>query len=139
MNHEKTSFSGERFAGAIISVVQYLAPLRYGELHTERPLGVIEMTPRNNLFKCFMRATWCSTRPDSLTSGIPGDVRIGDANAHHADESTYQRSRASTRAALRCIPTALHPHSAQLPKCLEAINAMKQLADEVNRPHTFTQ
>jgi hypothetical protein len=29
MNHTKTSFSAEIFAGAIISVVQYLAPLRY--------------------------------------------------------------------------------------------------------------
>jgi hypothetical protein len=28
MNHAKTSFSTEIFAGAIISVVQYLAPLR---------------------------------------------------------------------------------------------------------------
>jgi hypothetical protein len=30
MNHAKTSVSTEKFAGAIISVVQYLAPLRYG-------------------------------------------------------------------------------------------------------------
>jgi hypothetical protein len=29
MNHAKTSVSTEMFAGAIISVVQYLAPLRY--------------------------------------------------------------------------------------------------------------
>jgi hypothetical protein len=29
MNHAKTSFSTEIFAGAIVSVVQYLAPLRY--------------------------------------------------------------------------------------------------------------
>jgi hypothetical protein len=29
MNHVQTSFSTEIFAGAIISVVQYLAPLRY--------------------------------------------------------------------------------------------------------------
>jgi hypothetical protein len=29
MNHAKTSFSTKIFAGAIISVVQYLAPLRY--------------------------------------------------------------------------------------------------------------
>jgi hypothetical protein len=29
MNHAKTSFSTEMFAGAIISVVQYLAPLQY--------------------------------------------------------------------------------------------------------------
>jgi hypothetical protein len=29
MTHAKTSFSTEIFAGAIISVVQYLAPLRY--------------------------------------------------------------------------------------------------------------
>jgi hypothetical protein len=29
MNHAKTSFSTEILAGAIISVVQYLAPLRY--------------------------------------------------------------------------------------------------------------
>jgi hypothetical protein len=29
MKHAKTSFSREIFAGAIISVVQYLAPLRY--------------------------------------------------------------------------------------------------------------
>jgi hypothetical protein len=29
MNHAKTSFSKEIFAGAIISVVQYVAPLRY--------------------------------------------------------------------------------------------------------------
>jgi hypothetical protein len=29
MNHAKTSFSTEIFAGAMISVVQYLAPLRY--------------------------------------------------------------------------------------------------------------
>jgi hypothetical protein len=29
MNHAKTSFSTDTFAGAIISVVQYLAPLRY--------------------------------------------------------------------------------------------------------------
>jgi hypothetical protein len=29
MNHAKTSFSTEIFAGAIISVVPYLAPLRY--------------------------------------------------------------------------------------------------------------
>jgi hypothetical protein len=29
MNHAKTSFSTEICAGAIISVVQYLAPLRY--------------------------------------------------------------------------------------------------------------
>jgi hypothetical protein len=29
MNHAKTSFSTEIFGGAIISVVQYLAPLRY--------------------------------------------------------------------------------------------------------------
>jgi hypothetical protein len=29
MSHAKTSFSTEIFAGAIISVVQYLAPLRY--------------------------------------------------------------------------------------------------------------
>jgi hypothetical protein len=30
MNHAKTSFSTEIFAGAIVSVAQYLAPLRYG-------------------------------------------------------------------------------------------------------------
>jgi hypothetical protein len=29
MSHAKTSFSTDVFAGAIISVVQYLAPLRY--------------------------------------------------------------------------------------------------------------
>jgi hypothetical protein len=29
MNHVKTSFSTEIYAGAIISVVQYVAPLRY--------------------------------------------------------------------------------------------------------------
>jgi hypothetical protein len=29
MNHAKTLFSTEIFAGAIVSVVQYLAPLRY--------------------------------------------------------------------------------------------------------------
>jgi hypothetical protein len=29
MNHAKTSFSTETFAGAIISSAQYLAPLRY--------------------------------------------------------------------------------------------------------------
>jgi hypothetical protein len=29
MNYAKTAFSAEIFAGAIISVVQYLAPLRY--------------------------------------------------------------------------------------------------------------
>jgi hypothetical protein len=33
MNHAKTSFSTEIFAGAIISVVQYLAPLRYEGLN----------------------------------------------------------------------------------------------------------
>jgi hypothetical protein len=33
MNHAKTSFSTEIFAGAIISVVQYLAPLRYMAEH----------------------------------------------------------------------------------------------------------
>jgi hypothetical protein len=33
MNHAKTSFSTEMFAGAIISVVQYLAPLWYPEGH----------------------------------------------------------------------------------------------------------
>jgi hypothetical protein len=31
MNHAKTSFSTEIFDGAIISVVQYLAPLRYAD------------------------------------------------------------------------------------------------------------
>jgi hypothetical protein len=31
MNHAKTSFSTEIFSGAIISVVQYLAPLPYSE------------------------------------------------------------------------------------------------------------
>jgi hypothetical protein len=30
MNHVKTSYSAEIFAGAKLSVVQYLAPLRYG-------------------------------------------------------------------------------------------------------------
>jgi hypothetical protein len=29
LNHAKTSFSTEIFAGAIIGVVQYFAPLRY--------------------------------------------------------------------------------------------------------------
>jgi hypothetical protein len=29
MNHAKTSFNTEIFAGAVVSVVQYLAPLRY--------------------------------------------------------------------------------------------------------------
>jgi hypothetical protein len=32
MNHAKTSFSTEIFDGAIISVVQYLAPLRYRQV-----------------------------------------------------------------------------------------------------------
>jgi hypothetical protein len=32
MNHAKTSFSTEICAGAIMSVVQYLAPLRYVDL-----------------------------------------------------------------------------------------------------------
>jgi hypothetical protein len=37
MNHAKTSFSPEIFAGAIMSVVQYVAPLRYA-------LGVLGAT-----------------------------------------------------------------------------------------------
>jgi hypothetical protein len=37
MDHTKKSFSTEIFAGAIISVVQYLAPLRY-------------CTPKNQIF-----------------------------------------------------------------------------------------
>jgi type IV secretory pathway TraG/TraD family ATPase VirD4 len=39
MNHAKTSFSAEIFAGAIISVVQHLAPLRYVALQAWAYVG----------------------------------------------------------------------------------------------------
>jgi hypothetical protein len=40
MNHAKTPFSTEICAGAIISVVQYLAPLRYLKQRTMQTLEV---------------------------------------------------------------------------------------------------
>jgi hypothetical protein len=48
MNQAKTPFSTEIFAGAIISMVQYLAPLRYGvfrPIDTESELGSMSTMP----------------------------------------------------------------------------------------------
>jgi hypothetical protein len=40
MNHAKTSVNTEIFAGAIITVVQYLAPLRYCTIYSVHRLGL---------------------------------------------------------------------------------------------------
>jgi hypothetical protein len=45
VNHAKTSFSTEIFAGAIISVIQYLAPLRYCSDHKRSLYKVLFVTP----------------------------------------------------------------------------------------------
>jgi hypothetical protein len=52
MNHAKTSVNTEIFVGAIISVVQYLAPIRYAfrnvQLEITRPPPLVEMTGRSH-------------------------------------------------------------------------------------------
>jgi hypothetical protein len=76
MNHEKTFFSTEIFSGAIISVVQYLAPGRYG---TASLFCSVRVCVASFTLSCFDQCNQSKGR--ALGAHCVGDGFTGDGTA----------------------------------------------------------